>query len=127
MAKPVSQDLRDRVIDCVLAGFSCAGAGDRFGVSESSAIKWTRRFRKTGLRTPKPMGGDRRSKHIEAHRDEILEAIELEPDITLAAVQSKLKQASASFSISAIDRFMVRHKLTFKKRQRMLQNVNART
>ncbi len=126
MVKPISQDLRDRVIDCVLAGSSCAGAGERFGISESSAIKWVRRFRETGLRTPKPMGGDRRSKRIEAHHDEILGAIELEPDITLAAVQSQLKQAGASFSISSIDRFMARHKLTFKKRQRMLQNVNAR-
>lgn len=127
MVKPLSQDLRDRVIDCVLAGSSCAVAGERFGVSESSAIKWVRRFRQTGLRTPRPMGGDRRSKHIEAHRDVILSALEAEPDMTLGAVQSELENVGACFSIGAIDRFMARHGLTFKKRQRMPQSVSART
>lgn len=127
MVKPLSQDLRDRVIDCVLAGSSCVAAGERFGVSESSAIKWVRRFRQSGLRTPKPMGGDRRSKHIEAHRDVILSALEAEPDMTLGAVQSELENVGGCFSIAAIDRFMARHDLTFKKRRRMPRSVSART
>ena len=126
MVKPCSQDLRDRVIDCVMAGSSCEAAGLRFGVSESSAIKWSRRYRETGLRTPKPMGGDRRSKHIEAHGELICGMLDAQPDITLTDLQSELEEAGASFSTSALDRFMARHKLTFKKRQRMLQNVTAR-
>ena len=45
MASAYSQDLRDRVIDAVVrGGMSRRAAGARFGVSESSAIKWVHRF-----------------------------------------------------------------------------------
>ena len=41
MAKPYSQDLRDRVIDAVERGkMSHRAAGRRYGISESVAIKW---------------------------------------------------------------------------------------
>ena len=47
-----SQDLRDRVIDAVArGGMSRRGAAERFGVSESVAIKWVELFERTGLRT----------------------------------------------------------------------------
>ena len=43
MASAYSQDLRDRVIDAVVRGkMSRRAAAARFGVSESSAIKWAR-------------------------------------------------------------------------------------
>ena len=45
MASAYSQDLRDRVIDAVVrGGMSRRAAAARFGVSESSAIKWVQRF-----------------------------------------------------------------------------------
>ena len=45
-----SQDLRDRVIDAVAReGMSRRAAAARFGVSESSAIKWVQRFEQKGL------------------------------------------------------------------------------
>ena len=64
-----SQDLRDRVIDAVVfGGMSRRAAGERFGVSESVAIKWVERFERTGSRTPGKMGGHRRLK-LEPHRE----------------------------------------------------------
>ena len=49
MGKAYSQDLRDRVIDAVeLEGMSCRGAAERFGIGESSAIRWVGRYRKAG-------------------------------------------------------------------------------
>ena len=49
MAKPLSMDLRERVVAAVLKeGMSARRAAVRSGVSESSAIKWVRRQRETG-------------------------------------------------------------------------------
>ena len=46
MAKPYSQDLRDRVIDAVKRGeMSRRGAARRYEISESVAIKWLERVR----------------------------------------------------------------------------------
>ena len=61
MAGPYSQDLRDRVIDAVVhGGMSRRGAAERFGISDSVAVKWVERFERTGLRTAGQMGGHKR-------------------------------------------------------------------
>ena len=45
MAKPYSQDLRERVLDAVEKdGMSRTAAAARFEVSDSSAIKWVERL-----------------------------------------------------------------------------------
>ena len=43
-----------------------------FGVSVSSASRWSERFRHEGQLASKPMGGDHTSKRIEAHAALIL-------------------------------------------------------
>ena len=69
MARPYSQDLRDRVIDAVVqGGMSRRGAAARFGISELVAIKWVERFERTGLRSTGKMGGHKRLK-LEPHRE----------------------------------------------------------
>ena len=56
MASAYSQDLRDRVIDAVVrGGMSRRAAAARFGVSESSAIKWVQRFERSGWRAASKM------------------------------------------------------------------------
>ena len=68
MARAYSLDLRDRVVAAVLSeGLSCATAGERYAVSESSAIKWVRRKRETGSAAPDKMGG-KRPKLLEGER-----------------------------------------------------------
>ena len=48
MAKPYSQDLRDRVIDAVKRGeMSRRAAARRYEISESVAIKWLERVRES--------------------------------------------------------------------------------
>jgi transposase len=126
MARAYSFDLRKRVIDFVLAGSSCLEAGAHFGVSESSAIKWTRRFRDTGLIEAKPTGGDYRSQVIEASSDKILAILKAQPDITLMDMKSKLLEQSLMFSKSALARFLIRHGQTLKKRRATLPSKVAR-
>ena len=55
------------VVRAVREGASCRAAAARFGVSASSAIGWCTRLRETGSVLPRALGGDRRSRRIEAH------------------------------------------------------------
>jgi transposase len=116
MARPLSQDLRSRVIAVVDGGMSCNAAAERFGVAVSSAVRWVRGWRAEGRATALPQGGDFRSRHIEAFRDVILAAIEAQKDITLVELAELLDaKHGASFAASTVRRFLDRHDLTFKK------------
>ena len=58
MAKPYSQDLRDRVIEAVERGkLSRRAAARHYEVSESVAIKWLKRLERHGSREPVGHGG----------------------------------------------------------------------
>ena len=128
MAKTLSEDLRGRVVAAVEAGSSRRAAAERFGVAVASAIRWVSAFRATGALSAKSKGGDLRSYRIEAFRDVILHAIELEKDITLAELATMLdREHGASFAPSTVHRFLVRHRITLKKRRRTRASRNART
>jgi len=116
MAKPLSEDLRMRVIRAVDGGMSRRAAAERFGISPSSAVRFVREWRESGSMRAKPQGGDQRSHRIEAHRDLILSATEAKPDLTLEEIAEMLKSAvGASFAPSTVWRFLDRHAMTFKK------------
>ncbi len=59
MARTLSVDLRERVVAAVDCGLSRRKAAERFGVSISSAIRWTSLRRRTGDVRPKRQGGDK--------------------------------------------------------------------
>ena len=116
MAKPLSEDLRVRVIQAVEGGLSRSAAAERFGISPSSAVRFVRDWRESGATRAKGPGGDQRSHRIEAHRDCILNAIESKPDLTLVEIAEMLRsERNASFAPSSIWRFLDRHAVTFKK------------
>lgn len=113
-----SQDLRDRVIDAVAReGMSRRAAAARFGVSESSAIKWVQRFEQKGTRKASRMGGYVRPK-LEPHR-EFLEGLRTErPDITLQALCDRLlAERGVTADTSMMSRFFRRIGVTLKKRR----------
>ena len=56
MGRPYSQDLRERVVKAA-ATTSRRQAAARFGVSASSAIRWTALARTKGDATPRRQGG----------------------------------------------------------------------
>lgn len=116
MAKPLSEDLRVRVIRAVEGGLSRRAAAERFGVSAASAVRFLRDWQERGSTRARPQGGDQRSHRIEAHRDFILGAIKAKPDLTLIEIVAMLKsELGASFAPSSIWRFLDRHAVTFKK------------
>ena len=116
MTKPLSSDLRVRLIEAVASGMSRRAAADRFGVAASTAVKWVRRWRVTGSKAPRPQGGDKRSDRIDAYAKEILGLIAATHDITLAEIASHLQRRHGEqFAASTVWRFLDRHAMTFKK------------
>ena len=93
-------------------------AAARFGVSASSAVRWCALQREAGSVAPKALGGDRRSKHIEAHAPLILALVEGRSDITLGEMQLELAAAGVSAGIGTLWRFFHRRRITLKKSQR---------
>lgn len=116
MTKPLSIDLRERLISAVETGSSCRDAAERFGVAPSTAVKWMQRWRTSGSVAPRPQGGDRRSDRIEAYAGEVLALIEERSDITLAELAEHLEERHGErFAPSTIWRCLDRHDQTFKK------------
>lgn len=116
MGRTLSRDLRDRVVAAVEDGMSCRRAAERFGVSAASAIRWRQLALRHGTPAPKPQGGDRRSTKIEDHAAFILDAIERQPDPTLAELRVMLAERGVCVSIATLWRFFARHRITRKKR-----------
>jgi transposase len=95
-------------------------------VGVSSAIRWVAQEEETGDITPKKLGGDQRSKAIEAQADVILALVADRPDMTLEELKAALFAKGHSFSVSALHRFFARRNITFKKRQRMPPSRSGR-
>ena len=115
MAQAYSLDLRERVVAAVLSeDLSCAAAGERYAVSESSAIKWTRRKRETGSAAPDKMGG-RRSKLLDGERDWLMARMAEKPDLTLAALLAEIHGRGQPVCLDTLWRFLRSCGLSFKK------------
>ena len=57
MARPYSEDLRDRVVGAVARGHTCRAVAALFGVSVASVVKCPQRFRATRSAAAAQMGG----------------------------------------------------------------------
>jgi transposase len=128
MAKPYSQDLRDRVIDAVEKGkMSRRAAARHYAVSESIAVKWLERVERHGSRAPVGHGGHRASK-LKPHRD-FLEAARAEKsDVTLQALCDRLlAERGVKADTSMMSRFFRRIGVTLKKRRLSRASRVART
>lgn len=127
MSKALSVDLRERVLKAVAAGASHRAAAERFGVSAASVSRWRALAARQGDARPGPLGGDRRTGRIEAQTALILQLIEAAPDRTIQELRAALAESGHRFGYGTLHRFLVRHGMTRKKRQRMPQNRTGRT
>ena len=114
MPKPYSQDLRDRVIGAVEGGLAARAAGRVFGVSESVAIKWVDRWRRTGSVAAKQIGGYKRSP-LDDHVDVVLGILAEQPDLTVEEIRAALRGHGISTGHGSVRRFFKRHGISFKK------------
>lgn len=116
MSKALSLDLRVRVLAAVGEGLTHREAAARFGVSAASVSRWGKRARETGVPVSKALGGDRRSKWIEAHHDAVVAALGGDGEATIEEVRRTLAEQGLSFGFGTIRRFFQRHGITRKKR-----------
>jgi transposase len=119
MSIPLSLDLRVRVLAAVATGLSHRQVGERFGVSAASVSRWRALEREQGSARAKPMGGDQRSQHIEAHSDLILSLYEATADISLQELRAALAEQGVRVGYGGLWRFFRRRSITVKKRRRM--------
>lgn len=114
MTRPLSNDLRERVVSAVLAGESCRATASRFGVAVSSVVKWSQRYRATGSVKPGKMGGHCKPV-LDPHRAFIIERIKQTPHLTLHGLKNELAARGVRVSHNAVWRFLRRAGLRFKK------------
>ena len=114
MTRPLSNDLRERVVAAVADGESCRSVALRFGVAVSSVVKWSQRYRATGSVVPGKMGGHRKAV-LEPHRAFILERIGRTPHLTLHGLKDELAALGVKVSHNAVWLFLRREGLRFKK------------
>jgi len=114
MARPYSQDLRNRVVSSVASGRTCRATAALFGVSVASVVKWSQRWRASGSAAAKPMGG-RRPLRLTGERGWLLARVAEKPDLTLRAVVAELAERGTPASYGAVWRFFKREGITFKK------------
>jgi transposase len=114
-APTYSMEFRRRVIEEVEEGASRRGAAARFKVGASTAIRWKKLVEETGSVAPRPRGGKSRSP-LEAHAPWLLALIAEEPDLSLEELTQRVRmELDLRTSTSAVDRFVQRHGLSFKK------------
>jgi transposase len=114
MTRPLSNDLRERVVAAFRGGESCRAVAMRFGVAVSSVVKWSQRYRATGSVRPGKVGGHRKPV-LDPHRAFILERIRQTPHVTLHGLKDELAARGVKVSHNAVWLFLRREGLRFKK------------
>jgi transposase len=126
MPKPLSMDLRERIVQAVEAGLSRRAAADKFAVSASCVIKLMQRHRADGTVAPRKFGGHMRPA-LEPHYARIGDLVAATPDITIDELRAQLAAEGIATSRSPLGRCLLALKLTRKKRHAMPPNRPART
>jgi len=116
MVRALSMDLRERVLAAVMEeGMSARGAAARFGISESSAIKWVKRHRQTGTVAPGQIGGHKPRLLVGELRDWLLERAKT--DFTLRGLVAELAGRGVKVDYVQVWRFAHAEGLSFKKKR----------
>lgn len=114
MVRPLSDDLRERVVAAVLSGESRRSAAKRFGIANSTAVKLLQRHQATGSIAPGKMGGYRK-RVLEPHRAFIEARLRETPHLTLHGLKDELAGRGVEVSHNAVWQFLRRERLSFKK------------
>ena len=125
MAKPFSEDLRERIVGAVEAGRSRHEAARIFGVSPSCVVKLMQRYRETGAVRPAKFGGYRKP-ILAGHEAKVLALVAARPDLTISELATELATLRIKVGRSSVYRFLRRLGLTFKKNSARLRTTPAR-
>ena len=114
MPRPLSNDLRIRMVNAVQNGESRHAVAERFDVAPSSAIKLMQAFEATGSHEPKRMGGYKTFK-LAGHEALVPGWVEEVPDAALDELVARLAKAKLKTSRTGLWRFLKQLGLSFKK------------
>lgn len=123
MPRPLSNDLRERLVRAVESGMSRGAAARKYDVSVSCVIKIVQLWQTTGSWEPKKIGGYRKA-ILADHASKVEKIIAAKADITLGEMQEVLAKAKIKVGQSSITRFLNQLGLSYKKngtRQRTKQ------
>ena len=112
----LSMDIREKVMKAIAGGMSRRQAAARFDIGPATAVRWAKRVETSGSVAPSKMGGDRRSRRIEAHAEFILAQLEEQPDLILELREKIRERHGVGFGHATVWRFLARHKITRKKK-----------
>ena len=114
MPRPLSNDLRERVIARRDAGESIRTIAAAFGLAPSTVSKWDQRRRKTGSVAPGKFGGHRRP-ILEPHRETVHALVAAKPHRPVRELQAELAALGIHASPEAVRIFLHAEGLSFKK------------
>jgi transposase len=113
--RPLSQDLRQRIIVARERGAGTGEVCQRFGVSRKSVERFWKQHCRTGACQPKQIGGYRRSR-LEKHDQTLRRWIAAESDLTLAELQKRCQdQLNVTIGLTALWHRLEKLGLSYKK------------
>jgi transposase len=113
--KPLSEDLRKRIIEAREAGQSPSEVYRRFGVSRSSEARLWRQYQGKGHTEPRQIGGHRRSR-LSKHEPTLRKWIEKQPDLTIDELCQRCEDAlKVKIGRTALWHRLERMGLSYKK------------
>lgn len=126
MARPYSEDLRERIVRAVESGTSRNGAAKQFDVSISFVVKLMQRWNQRGTIKADKYGGWKKSK-LAPHVDRIRALVAENCDITIDELCILLAAEGIEAKRSTLGDFLLAQGLNRKKRPLTRQSRNART
>jgi transposase len=113
--KPLSEDLRQRIVEAREKGEGTGEVCRRFRVSRSSVERFWNQYRRRGHCRPKQIGGYRRSR-LESHDRQLRRWITQQADLTLGELQTRCReQLQVRIGINALWHRLDRLGLSYKK------------
>lgn len=116
MARPLSQDLRQRIAAALHSGETTRSAAKRFGVSVASAVRTGQKWRAGRDLEPGKMGGHRRPILCGETADWIRARLAEKNDLTMRGLAAELAERGVVVAHDTVWRFVRSLDLTFKKR-----------
>jgi putative transposase len=114
MAKPLSMNLRERVVERVLRGESVRVVATALSISPASVVRSFQRLRATGSAAPSKMGGNRPAKIVGEHRLWLLQRID-SGGFTLRGLVAELAKRGFKIDYRTMWKFVHSLGLSYKK------------
>jgi len=114
MGRPLSMDLRERVVAAVRSGISRRQAAAQFAVAPSTVVDWIRRAKEQGRPFIGKVGGHRKFS-LDAELPWIRTRLMEKPDISLRELLAELTDRGLAVSYFVVWNVVRRGGLSFKK------------